>query len=248
VVLENNQSGAFQPRTPVNEWHNRPVTKAFRSLAAYAALAIFVLPASAQVVRESIEWLDVWIPNTNDRGLPRVLLIGDSITRGYGKQVETELKNKAYVARLATSKSLGDPALLDQVALILREHNFDIIHFNNGMHGDGYSEPVYAAALPELLEVLRKDAPRARIIFATTTDVRERNNLDKAHSKTERMVRRNELVAAFAQHENIALDDLFQVVRDHPELHAPDGVHFTERGYNALAAQVVREVLKALTM
>lgn len=229
-------------------WHNRPVIKALTSLTALALLFAFAVPASAQVVRESIEWLDVWIPNTNDRGLPRVLLIGDSITRGYGKQVEAGLRGKAYVARLATSKSLGDPALLDQVALILREHTFDIIHFNNGMHGDGYSETAYAAALPELLAVLRKQAPRARLIFATTTDVRERNNLDKTDAKTERMVRRNELMTAFAQRENIALDDLFLVVSGHPELHAPDGVHFTEKGYDALAAQVVREVLRALPM
>src|ERR1700744_2027415 len=83
--------------------------------------------------RENIEWLDVWIPDTNATGLPRILLIGDSITREYDPVVEKSLKGKAYVARLATSKSLGDPLLLDQVALVLREQHFDIIHFNNGM-------------------------------------------------------------------------------------------------------------------
>jgi hypothetical protein len=34
------------------------------------------------VSREDIEWLDAWLPHTNDHGLPYVLLIGDSITRG----------------------------------------------------------------------------------------------------------------------------------------------------------------------
>jgi hypothetical protein len=96
-------------------------------------LLLALLPAHSQIVREKIEWLDIWIPNTNDHALPRVLLIGDSITRGYGKAVETGLKDKAYAARLATSKSLGDPALLEQIALVLHEHKFDIIHCNNGM-------------------------------------------------------------------------------------------------------------------
>lgn len=205
-----------------------------------------LLPLPAQVVRENIEWLDVWLPDTNVHVLPRVLLIGDSITRGYGKQVETLLKDKAYVARLATSKSLGDPALLEQVALVLREQRFDVIHFNNGMHGDGYSEEAYAAALPKILKVLRKGAPKARIIWATTTDVRVKEHLDQVAPKSQRMARRNELAAAFAQKQGLPVDDLYAVIKDHPEWHVPDGVHFNAKGYEALAAQVAQAVRQAL--
>jgi lysophospholipase L1-like esterase len=211
------------------------------------ALCLFaILTANAQIVREKIEWLDVWIPDTNGRALPRVLLIGDSITRGYGKQVESGLKDKAYVARLATSKSLGDPALFDQIALVLREHKFDVIHCNNGMHGDGYTEEQYAAALPQLLTLLRREAPEARVILATTTDVRESKNLDHVLPKTERMIRRNELVAAFAKREQLPVNDLYGVIKDHPEFHAPDGVHFNEKGSAALAAQVIAATAKLL--
>ncbi|HEY1190437.1 MAG TPA: hypothetical protein VGE74_22580, partial [Gemmata sp.] len=104
-----------------------------------------------RVVRESIEWLDVWVPGNGVRDQPRVLLIGDSITRAYYKSVEDTLKGKAIVCRLATSKSLGDPGLLDEVKLVLGQAKFDVIHFNNGMHGWGYSEDEYAKALPELI-------------------------------------------------------------------------------------------------
>jgi len=210
------------------------------------ALAVLSFSAAGQISREKIEWLDVWIPDTNERGLPRVLLVGDSITRGYGKQVETGLQGKAYVARLTTSKSLGDPLLLDQVGLVLAEHKFDIIHFNNGMHGDGYSEEAHAAALPAMLARLRRDAPGARIVLATTTDVRERNNLDKVLPKTGRMVRRNELVFAFAKREHLPVNDLFGLIRDHPEYHNADGVHFNEKGSAALAAQVVSAISQLL--
>lgn len=214
-------------------------------------LLIFIagaLPRSvpAQIVRESIEWLDVWMPHTNDSGLPRVLLIGDSITRGYGKAVEEGLKDRAYVARLATSKSLGDPALLDEITLILHEQSFDVIHFNNGMHGDGYSEDAYAAALPDAIAALRRLAPRARIIVATTTDVRERDHLERVAPKTGRVVQRNRIVTEFAAKEKLPVDELYTVVKDHPEYHAADGVHFNEKGYAALAAQVVLEIRKAL--
>ena len=114
-----------------------------------------------------------------------MLLVGDSITRGNGEQVEAGLQGRAYVARLATSKNLGDPALLDQVGLVLGEQKFDIIHFNNGMHGDGYSEEAYTAALPPMLARLRRDAPGARIplndLFALLQDHPEYHGADEVH-------------------------------------------------------------------
>ncbi len=205
-------------------------------------LAVAAAAAPKHVVRENIEWLDVWLPDTNSHDLPRVLLIGDSITRGYGKQVEALLKGKAYVGRMATSKSLGDPALLDEVALILKEQSFDVIHFNNGMHGDGYNEAEYAAALPDLISTLHRHAPHAKLIWASTTDVRRKNQLEQADPKTERVVARNRAAAAIVAKSGIPVDDLFAVVDGHPEFHAQDGVHFNEQGYAALAARVAKSI------
>jgi lysophospholipase L1-like esterase len=212
-------------------------------------LFILASPAAAQtkpVVREDIEWLDVWLPDTNSHDLPRVLLIGDSITRGYGPQVEADLKGKAYVGRMATSKSLGDPALLQEVALVLQEQAFDVIHFNNGMHGAGYSEEEYAAALPALLATLRRYAPNAKLIWASTTDVRQRNHPETVDPKTDRIVQRNRAAAAIVQQENIPIDDLFSLVRGHPDYHAQDGVHFSDKGSEILAAQVSDSIAKLL--
>lgn len=213
---------------------------------------IFFVLASAAVaqtkpaVRENIEWLDVWLPNTNSHDLPRVLLIGDSITRGYGPQVEADLKGRAYVGRMATSKSLGDPALREEVALVLREQAFDVIHFNNGMHGAGYSEEEYAAALPALLATLHRYAPNAKLIWASTTDVRQRDHLETVDPKTDRIVQRNRAAAAIVQQENIPIDDLFTLVRGQPDYHAQDGVHFSDKGSEILAAQVSDSIAKLL--
>ena len=216
-----------------------PVIEEFSVFAGVPALA-------TSIVRENIEWLDVWLPDTNRHSLPRILLIGDSITRSYTKQVEANLKDKAYVARLATSKSLGDPALLDQVALILKEQPFDVIHFNNGMHGDGYTEEQYGAALPGLLEVLRRLVPRAKLMWASTTDVRVKNNITQIDSKTNRIVQRNQIAAAVMTRRNIPIDDLFSIVKEHGEYHAADGVHFNPQGVDILAAQVSRELERLL--
>src|SRR5436190_23970871 len=82
--------------------------------------------------REAIEWCDIWISHANETNRPRVLLIGDSITRDYYPEVEKKLAGKAFVARLATSRFLADPVLLKEIALVLDQMRFDVIHFNNG--------------------------------------------------------------------------------------------------------------------
>src|SRR5580693_9273497 len=85
--------------------------------------------------RESIEWCDIWIAHANETNLPRVLLIGDSITRAYYSKVEKNLAGKAYVGRLASSAFISDPVLMKQIEMMLTTYKFDVIHFNNGMHG-----------------------------------------------------------------------------------------------------------------
>lgn len=198
-----------------------------------------MLTAADRIVREKIEWLDVWLPDTNSHELPRVLLIGDSISKGYYKGTEEKLKGAAYVARLATSKSLGDPAFLEQVALVLREQTFDVVHFNNGLHGEGYTEAEYAAALPELIATFRKLAPKAKLIWATTTDIKDSPRMPRIRE-------RNRLAEAIVNKEQIAIDDLMSVVKDHPDYHGTDGVHFNPTGNEALATKVAAAIRAAL--
>ncbi|MGH9576593.1 MAG: sulfatase, partial [Terriglobales bacterium] len=88
----------------------------------------------SEVVREEIEWLNMWLPGNSVKDLPRVLLIGDSITQGYYQEVADRLKGRAVVARLTTSKSAGDDGLLAEVKLVLAQNRFDVVHFNNGLH------------------------------------------------------------------------------------------------------------------
>lgn len=208
--------------------------------------SIPVPAAEPHVVREDIEWLDVWMPDTNVHDLPRVLLIGDSITRAYNKPVEARLKGKAYVSRIATSKSLGDPVLLEEVTLVLRQQKFDVIHFNNGMHGFDYTEEEYATAWPRLLALLRRYQPQAKLIWATTTDVRVKDQINQVAPRTDRVIRRNALTVSLAQKQNIPIDDLFTLVKDHPEYHVADGVHFNPQGVEVQAAQVAASIEKLL--
>jgi hypothetical protein len=207
-----------------------------------------LLPAAAppRVVRENTEWLDVWVPGNTVTGQPRVLLVGDSITRGYYKTVEEKLHGKAVVCRLATSKSLGDPALLAEVKLVLGQTKFDVVHFNNGMHGWGYTEAEYANALPELVAVIRAASPGARLVWASTTPIRVTRKVEELDPRTDRVKARNEAAAAVMAKEKIPTNDLFARVIDKPEWFSADGVHFNAKGSAALGEQVAGQIRKAL--
>ena len=162
-------------------------------------IAIFIFTANSVQAkkitpkRETVEWIDVWLPHTNDDKLPRVLLIGNSITRGYYPKVEKLLKGKAYVARLTTSKSLGDPALIQEINLIMSYGKFDLVHFNNGLHGWEYTEDEYDAAFPDMIKAIRKNAPNAKLIWATTTPIRTGKYCERLEERVARIVTRNEI-------------------------------------------------------
>lgn len=198
------------------------------------------------IAREAIEWCNIWIPDANETKLPRVLLIGDSITGGYGPKVEEPLKGKASVARLTTSKSIGDPVLLTEVALVLGQCRFDVVHFNNGLHGSGYSEEEYTKHFPELLATIRREAPQAKLIWGTRTPVRRAGNLNVIAEETKRVEARNKIAAEITARERIALDDLFGLVKDHPEYWSADGVHFNAQGIAAQTVQVASRIAEAL--
>ena len=208
-----------------------------------AALAVAWIHAQdRKIQRENTEWTDVWFPNSNDHDLPRVALIGDSITRAYFAGVESNLKGKAYCARIATSKAIGDPALPTQLAAFLSEAKFDVVHFNIGMHGWEYSEDEYRRYLPELLAAIRKGAPGAKLVWASTTPVRK----DKSPGPdNQRIVARNRIAREFFEKQNIAIDDLHAVMVDQANLHSDD-VHFNPEGSKMLAAQVAASVEKLL--
>ncbi|MBI5091055.1 MAG: SGNH/GDSL hydrolase family protein [Candidatus Hydrogenedentes bacterium] len=202
------------------------------------------MPADAK--RENIEWLDTWVMAANGTKLPRVLLIGDSIARSYYPGVEKALQGKAECARLATSKSLCDPAFRKELALMLDDYEFAVIHINNGLHGWDYTEADYAKRLPEVLEFIHEHAKGAKIIWASTTPVRKAKAVTELDPRTDRVRERNRIAESVAKAHSYPIDDLFTPVIDHPEYFSDDGVHFKAEGVDVLARLVVGEITKAL--
>lgn len=202
--------------------------------------------SAEEPVRERIEWADIWVTDADKDDLPRVLLIGDSITRGYFGEVEKHLAGKAYCARLTTSKCVSDPSFTDEVELLLKHYRFAAIHFNNGLHGWGYSEEQYGDGLTRTVEAIRKSSGDAKLIWATTTPVRVGSDLQKFHERTDRVKVRNQLAAEIVKKRGIPIDDLFGLVSDHPDWYSGDGTHFNGAGKAAQGKQVAESVLKLL--
>lgn len=221
-----------------------------RNLIAAAMIAAMTLPAAAKehIEREYIEWSDVWLPGANKTDLPHILIIGNSITRGYTPKVEPAFEGRAYVGRISNSKCLGDPALFDELESVLKHNKFDIIHFNNGLHGAEYTEEEYDKAFPKLIKLLRKYQPDAKLIWATTTPVRQGEGMTGFADFTERVKVRNKIAMKHITKDgNIMVDDLWGVVVDHPEYYAGgDGTHPVESGWEALAAQVTKVLNQVL--
>lgn len=214
---------------------------------ALGLVASVALAAEPTVKRENIEWSNIWIPDLARNDLPRVLLVGDSICNAYYDGVAKELAGKALVAKLATSSSLGDPALLDQVKMLLSNYKFDVVHFNNGLHGFEYTNEEYQNDIPKLLAIVKKYAPNAKLIWATSTPMREKApNLDKIHAENHVVTTRNKIVTAMAEKEGIPLNDLYPLVENHPEYWSDDGVHFKPEGQAVEAKQVAKFVVDAL--
>lgn len=197
------------------------------------ALVLFVLltsgvSAEEEVApeRERIEWCDIWFTDADKDALPRVLMIGDSITRGYFSETEKRLLEKAYCGRYTTSRSVCDPVFFRELSLVLGQYDFAVVHFNHGLHGWAYDEEAYAKGFEKLLDALEEEAPGARLVCALSTPVLEKGGMA---DQRERVKVRNDIVQELCDERGIAINDLYEVSNDE-DLFSSDGVHFGGKG------------------
>ena len=103
----------------------------------------------------------------DDPKLPRVLLIGDSISRGYTIPVRAALAGKANVHRAPENCGATTNGLA-KIDGWLGGQKWDVIHFNFGLHDAKTPAAVYKRQLTEIVARLKK-ATGALLVWATTT-------------------------------------------------------------------------------
>ncbi len=180
---------------------------------------------------------NAWDFVEDDPALPRVLLIGDSVSRGYTLDVRKVLAGKANVHRAPAN--CGPTAMgLAKIDVWLGDGRWDVIHFNFGIHDRNTPMADYSQRLEQLVE--RMEETGAKLIWASTTPIPD----DLAKKQTAAsIVERNQAAAAIMAKHNIPIDDLFTAVTPHlARLQNPNDVHFNREGYEFLGSQVAESI------
>lgn len=186
----------------------------------------------------------------DDPALPRVLIIGDSISIGYTAPVRKLLAGKANVHRIMAN---GGPTTngLKNLDQWLGAGRWDVIHFNFGLHDlrimeDGkHQVPLeeYEKNLAQLAARLK--ATGARLIWCSTTPVPAGKLSPPRRSADVPLY--NEAAARVMKSAGIPVNDLYNFclpVLD--QIQRPENVHFTPEGSRRLAGEVARAILGAL--
>ena len=192
----------------------------------------------------------VTAPITDVPGLPRVLLIGDSISMGYTLPTRKLLEGKANVHRIPQN---GGPTKngIANIAKWLGDGKWDVIHFNWGIHdlkimedGKRQVEPAdYEKNLREL--VAKMKATGAKLIWATTTPIPD-GELNPSR-KFGQVKEYNDIAARVMKENGVATDDLnAHITPELARLQNPKDVHFKTEGSEFLAKKVAEEIAKAL--
>lgn len=197
-------------------------------------------------ISEGIEWSNTWMVATNKHDLPRVLIIGDSHVERYYPVVAGKLNKIAYCCKFTTSRSLGDPALIAQLKALFFSYKFDVITFNNGLHGVDYSDEQYSRYIPVVYKLLKKSNPGLKLIWVNTTPRRVGGNRPDFDSHNQGVIQRNKAVEAFTKAKNIPLVDFYTPSSTNLDFFDADGIHFSKLGVEEQAKMVSSEILKAL--
>ena len=171
--------------------------------------------------------------------LPRILLIGDSVSRAYTQTVRRELAGRANVHRAPAN--CGSTATgLKKIDIWLGDGNWNLIHFNFGIHDRHTRIADYADRLEKLIARMKKTG--ATLVFANTTPLPD---APKKGFTAASIIERNAAAAKVMARHDIAINDLFAAVTPHlAEMQRPDDCHFTGPG-NAFLGETVAAFLEA---
>lgn len=238
---------------------------------------MLMIPAAlfAQTTRSGINWEDGGgkieakksggKPATEDSELPRVLLIGDSISIGYTPVVQQLLKGKAEVIHPpGNCMDSGHGVKSVKTWVTAGGKKWDVIHFNFGIWDTHYLDKKSGALLRDESKVSLDDvriratpeqyrenlkkvitelkATGAKLIFATTTPVMYRKG-----ARFEDIVKLNEVAVALMKEEGIEVNDLYSAsLASADKWIGSDRVHMAPAGSAALGEMVSQKVLAAM--
>ena len=196
-------------------------------------------------------------PIEDEPGLPRVLIIGDSISIGYTVPVRELLKGKANLHRPLTNCGPTKRGI-EEIENWLGDGSWDVIHFNWGLHdivymtekGERVDPPQgqhqvpadqYEQNLDTLVKRLKQTG--AKLIWCATTPVPEGTSIRKPGDEVEY----NAIAQKVMNAHGIPTNDLYTYAIERlDDIQLPANVHFSKEGSAALAESVARHILAVL--
>ena len=186
--------------------------------------------------------ISAWDYVKDDPKLPRVLLIGDSVSRGYTLPARVALQRKANVHR--APENCGPTSNgIKKMDVWLGEGKWDVIHFNFGIHDRKTSAKDYEDRLELIVKQLK--ATGAKLIWASTTPIPP--DTKDGPEATTAIIEKNRIAADIMKKNMVHVNDLFDFIT--PQLSRvqnPMDVHFKGEGYDMLGRQVALEIEKVL--
>jgi lysophospholipase L1-like esterase len=216
-------------------------------LACLAACALAQTPATPKPPKAPNAILD---PIQDTPGLPRVLLIGDSISMGYTLPVRELLKGKANVHRIPQN---GGPTKLgvEKIDAWLGKGKWDVIHFNWGIHDLKFMPDEKRQVEPADYEknlrtlVAKMKATGAKLIWATITPIPSGELVPPR--RFGEVAEYNDIARRVMTENGVAIDDLNTAITPQiAQLQNPKDVHYKPDGYKLLAGEVARSIEAAL--
>ena len=184
----------------------------------------------------------------DDPKLPRVLLIGDSISIGYTPAVQQALLGKANVHRAPTNCGPTTRGL-EQIDAWLGDGKWDLIHFNWGLHDLKYIDGKHQVPLDQYEKNLQRLTARlaktgAVLIWCNTTPVPAGCSPPR---KNEDVLAFNAAAAKVMKQFDASTNDLYSFAQPQlKQIQRPANVHFTPDGSRVLGKQVAAQIEQRL--
>jgi lysophospholipase L1-like esterase len=228
------------------------------ALTALAALEI----ASASAAEPGAKTKAAPAPQKDDPNLPRVLIVGDSISIGYTDDVRKLLAGKANVHRIPGNAGPSSNGVMKVDAWIDPANGtWDVVHFNFGLHdikrgsggkdgkpyptSDGHQVPPeeYEKNLRRIVERLKTTG--ATLVWCMTTPVPE-GKTDPPRLPAD-VTQYNGIARKVMEENGVAIDDLHAIALPRlAEIQLKQNVHFTPEGSAELAKTVAASLETAL--
>ncbi len=181
--------------------------------------------------------------------LKNVLLIGNSVMNGYRQLVIDSLKQIANVDCWLTPKHLKSEHLFADLQHVVSSNKYDVIQFNIGLHGwpkGRIKDDEYVPLLEKYVQTLIENAKGAKLIWASITPVTEQDKAELNKEINPTITQRNEWAAGVMKKYNISINDLYGLVADKLHLAKLDRFHWKSQGYQLMANQSLKNIVREL--